>query len=139
MSDRRQSQFGEDKEGEEGATETASEFFKYKLPFDMTLAYSLTYSNNNREKKVSGNSLMVSMNTDLAPKWKAGVSTGYDFVQKGVTFTQFRFERDLDSWRMDFSWVPFGQSYWSFFIGIKSGVLSDIKWDKRSQADRSLR
>ncbi|WP_394345861.1 putative LPS assembly protein LptD [Flavobacterium silvisoli] len=135
LSDRRQSQFTD--EGEE--KETASEFFNYKLPFDMTMAYSLTYSNNNREKKISGNSLMVSMNTDLAPKWKAGVSTGYDFVQKGVTFTQFRFERDLDSWRMDFSWVPFGQSYWSFFIGIKSGVLSDIKWDKRSQADRSLR
>jgi hypothetical protein len=136
LSDRRQSQFGDENEEKE----TASEFFKYTLPFDMTLAYSLTYSNNNREKKISGNSLMVSMNTDLSPKWKAGVSTGYDFVQKGVTFTQFRFERDLDSWRMDFSWVPFGtQSYWSFFIGIKSGVLSDIKWDKRSQQDRSLR
>jgi lipopolysaccharide assembly outer membrane protein LptD (OstA) len=135
LSDRRQSQFGDDKEDKEND----SKLFQYKLPFDMTMAYSLTYSNNNREKKISGNSLMVSMNTDLTPKWKVGVSTGYDFVQKGVTFTQFRFERDLDSWRMNFSWVPFGDSYWSFFIGIKSGVLSDIKWDKRSQADRTLR
>jgi hypothetical protein len=83
---------------------------------------------------------MISMNTDLTPKWKIGVSTGYDFVQKGVTFTQFRFERDLLSWRMDFNWVPFGDNaYWGFFIGIKSGVLSDIKWDKRSLPDRTLR
>jgi hypothetical protein len=34
---------------------------------------------------------------------------------------------------MDFNWTPFGtNANWGFFIGIKSGVLSDIKWDKRS-------
>ncbi|MEY2629742.1 MAG: LPS-assembly protein LptD, partial [Bacteroidota bacterium] len=136
LSDRRDSQF--DDSGDN--TNAVSEFFKYKLPWDMNLAYALTYSNNRREQKITGNSLMVSMNTDLTPKWKIGVSTGYDFVQKGVTFTQFRFERDLLSWRMDFNWVPFGDNaYWGFFIGIKSGVLSDIKWDKRSLPDRTLR
>jgi hypothetical protein len=32
---------------------------------------------------------------------------------------------------MDFNWTPFGtNANWGFFIGIKSGVLSDIKWDK---------
>jgi lipopolysaccharide assembly outer membrane protein LptD (OstA) len=136
LSDRRKSQFGDGDESES----KPSEFFKYKLPWDMNFAYSITYSNNRREKKITGNSLMVSMNTDLTPKWKIGVSTGYDFVQKGVTYTQLRFERDLLSWRMDFNWVPFGtNANWGFFIGIKSGVLSDIKWDKRSLPDRSLR
>ena len=136
LSDRRDSQF--DDSG--GNNNVISDFFKYKLPWDLNLAYALTYSNNRREQKITGNSLMVSMNTDLTPKWKIGVSTGYDFVQKGVTFTQFRFERDLLSWRMDFNWVPFGDNaYWGFFIGIKSGVLSDIKWDKRSLPDRTLR
>lgn len=137
LSDRRQSQFAED---DDEKADTTSDFFKYELPWDMTLAYSLTYSNTNREQKITGNSLMVSVNTDLTPKWKLGVSTGYDFVQKGVTFTQFRFERDLLSWRMDFNWVPFGDnSYWGFFIGIKAGVLSDIKYDKRNQPNRTLR
>lgn len=137
LSDRRESQFGEEDENEQKAP---TEFFKYKLPFDLTFAYSLTYSNNNRENKITGNSLMVSMNTDLTPKWKIGVATGYDFVQKGVTFTQLRFERDLLSWRMDFNWSPFGENAnWGFFIGIKSGVLSDIKWDKRNLPDRVLR
>jgi hypothetical protein len=136
LSDRRQSQFEED----DGEEKPPSEFFKYELPWDMTLAYSLTYSNNSREQEITGNSIMISMNTDLTPKWKIGVSTGYDFVQRGVTFTQFRFERDLLSWRMDFNWVPFGENaYWGFFIGIKSGVLSDIKWDRRSLPDRTLR
>ena len=108
-------------------------FYNAEIPWDFTFGYQLTYTNASRENKITGNSLMVSMNTDLTPKWKVGVSTGYDFVQKGVTFTQFRFERDLLSWRMDFNWTPFGtNAYWSFFIGIKSGVLSDIKWEKRN-------
>jgi hypothetical protein len=64
------------------------------------------------------------------------VSTGYDFVQRELHL-QLRFERDLLSWRMDFNWSPFGtNANWGFFIGIKSGVLSDIKWDKRSTINR---
>lgn len=122
---------------EEEETDQISEFFASKIPWDMTFAYSLTYSNNNRESTITGNSIMVSANGDLTPKWKVGVSTGYDFVQNGVTYTQLRFERDLLSWRMDFNWQPFGdQANWSFFIGIKSGILSDIKYDKRSQSNR---
>ncbi|MFV8378075.1 putative LPS assembly protein LptD [Flavobacterium sp. LB3R33] len=135
LGDSRRSQF-EEEEGDEGE-DKISEFFNSKLPWDMTFAYSLTYGNNNRENKIIGNSIMISANADITPKWKAGVSTGYDFVQKGVTFTQLRFERDLLSWRMDFNWSPFGtNANWGFFIGIKSGVLSDIKWDKRSTINR---
>ena len=130
FSDRRESQF---KSNEDEDEDVFAGFFHAVLPWDITLAYQLTYTNISRENKITGNSLMISGNTDLTPKWKFGVSTGYDFVLKGVTFTQFRFERDLMSWRMDFNWTPFGtNAYWSFFIGIKSGVLSDIKWDKRS-------
>lgn len=124
-------------EEEDDGEDVITEFFTAKLPWDMTFAYSLTYGNNNRESKITGNSIMISANTDLTPKWKVGVSTGYDFVQNGVTYTQLRFERDLLSWRMDFNWQPFGeQANWSFFIGIKSGILSDIKYDKRSSSNR---
>ncbi len=134
LGDSRKSLFNEEEEENENED---SEFFNSKLPWDMTFAYSLTYGNNNRENEIIGNSIMISANADITPKWKAGVSTGYDFVQKGVTFTQLRFERDLLSWRMDFNWSPFGtNANWGFFIGIKSGVLSDIKWDKRSTINR---
>ena len=135
LNDTRKSQFDDDEDTEEKITS----FFNSDLPWDLTFAYSLTYGNRSRENKIVSNSLMVSVNTDLTPKWKVGVSTGYDFVQKGVTLTQFRFERDLLSWRMDFNWSPIGEyAYWGFFIGIKSGVLSDIKWEKRNQPNRIL-
>lgn len=135
FSDRRESQFDEEDEND-----AKTDFFRTKVPWDITLAYALTYGNNARENKIIGNSLMVSANTDLTPKWKIGISSGYDFVQKGVTFTQLRFERDLLSWRMDFTWTPLDErTSWFFFIGIKAGVLSDIKWEKRNQEDRTLR
>lgn len=137
LGDNRQSQFNdEDTEKAEAKTK----FYNALLPWDLQLAYSLTYNNSSRQNEITNNSLMVSGNIDLTPRWKIGVSTGYDFVQNGVTFTQLRFERDLLSWRMDFNWIPIGDyTSWGFFIGIKSSVLSDIKWDKRNQPDRRLR
>ena len=63
----------------------------------------------------------------------------YFAKNKGFTYTQLRFERDLDSWKMNFSWVPFSnRESWYFFIGIKSGFLSDLKYDKRREPDKRL-
>lgn len=138
LSDSRKSMFNEEDDTKEDKTEGG--FFNAKLPWDLKFAYSLTYSNNARERKIIGNSIMLSGNLDITPRWKMGFSSGYDFVQKGVTYTQLRFERDLLSWRMDFNWIPIGQNTsWGFFIGIKSSVLSDIKWDKRQVPDRVIR
>jgi lipopolysaccharide assembly outer membrane protein LptD (OstA) len=135
FSERRESQFGDKDKNKE-----PSDFFKTDLPWDLTVAYALTYGNTNRENRIIGNTVMLSGNLDISPKWKIGVSTGYDFVQNGVSFTQLRFERDLLSWRMDFNWLPFGPAAsWGFFIGIKSGMLSDIKWDKRTLPQRTVR
>lgn len=139
LNDNKQSLFDDEEEDDTEQDKTKGGFFNAKLPWDLRLAYSLTYVNDNRQNKISGNSLMMSGNFDITPRWKMGFSTGYDFVQKGVTFTQLRFERDLLSWRMDFNWVPIGpNSYWGFFIGIKSSVLSDIKYDKRQIPDKQL-
>ncbi|MFA5556358.1 MAG: putative LPS assembly protein LptD [Flavobacteriaceae bacterium] len=121
---------------EDKNTSNISDFYSIKIPWDLRLAYSVTYSNDFRQNEITSNSLMVSGNVDLSDKWKIGVSTGYDFVQNGITFTQLRFERDLLSWRMDFSWVPYGvNTHWGFFIGIKSSMLQDIKWEKRKTPD----
>ncbi|WP_374107735.1 putative LPS assembly protein LptD [Flavobacterium channae] len=138
LSDNRQSLFGKDKEDEKESSN--SEWYNTKLPWDLRIAYSMNYNNSNRQNEISSQSLMASGNIELAPRWKVGFSSGYDFVQKGVTFTQLRFERDLESWRMSFNWVPFGtNTYWGFFIGISSSILSDIKYDKRQLPDRTFR
>ena len=112
--------------------------YRVEIPWDLTFAYSLTYNNNRRQRDFTNNSLMFSGNIELTPKWKVGLSSGYDFKGKGFTYTQLRFNRDLNSWRLNFSWVPFSdRSSWNFFIGIKSGLLSDIKYEKQSLPNRT--
>jgi hypothetical protein len=110
--------------------------YSTKIPWDFKLAYSLTYLNSIGQKQFSNNSVMFSGNLSLTPKWQIGLSSGYDFKGKGVTYTQLRFDRDLDSWDLNFAWTPFGpRQSWNFFIGVKSGLLSDIKYDKTRQPD----
>ena len=116
-----------------------SEFYKFTIPWSLRLAYAVNYSNNARQNEISSNSLMFSGDIDLSPRWTVGVSSGYDFKNQGFTYTQLRFERDLMSWRMNFSWIPFSQrASWNFFIGIKSGLLKDIKYDKQREPDQRL-
>ena len=124
--------------GKEGEVKT-SKLYTLNIPWSLKLAYSLNYSNSQRQSEISSNSLMFSGDLELTPKWKVGFSSGYDFKNEGFTYTQLRFSRDLDSWKLNFNWVPFGnrQTYY-FFIGVKSSVLSDLKYDKRQVPDRRL-
>ena len=119
--------------------EIDSPFYNNKMPWDIRFAHSLTYNNNQGQKEISNNSLMFSGNISLSKKWKIGGSSGYDFKNTGFTYTQLRFERDLDSWKMNFNWVPFStRASWYFFIGIKSNLLKDLKYDKRRLPDKRL-
>lgn len=115
------------------------ELYKNVIPWSLRFSYSGTYSNNNREDEITNNSLMFTGDIELTPKWKVGVSSGFDFKNQGFTYTQLRFSRDLDSWKVNFNWVPFGDraSYY-FYIGVKSPLLSDLKYEKRSAPDQRL-
>jgi hypothetical protein len=119
---------------------TNVEWYNFTIPWDVRFAYTITYGNAQRQNEISSQSFMMSTNMELAPRWTVGVSSGYDFKNKGVTLTQFRFQRDLESWQMSFNWTPIGSinTAWYFFIGIKSSVLSDIKYDKRKESDKRL-
>lgn len=115
-------------------------WYQYDIPWDVRMAYTLTYSNSARQNEISSQSLMFSSNVELSPRWKVGFSSGYDFKNQGVSLTQFRFVRDLESWTLRFNWTPIGSvnTTWNFFVGISSSVLSDIKYDKRRERDRGL-
>ena len=114
------------------------ELYNAKIPWSVNLAYSTNYRNNGIDGgKIGIHSLMFSGNVELSPKWKMGYSSGYDIKDGAFTFSRFNFTRDLDSWQFNFNWVPFGtNSSYTFFIGVKSSVLSDLKWDKNKPADR---
>lgn len=128
-----------DKDKSDGDEEENNEFYNYKMPWSIRFAYAANYSNTRREDQISSHSLMFSGDVELSPRWSVGASSGYDFLNNGFTFTQLRFERDLLSWRMNFTWVPFSnRASWNFFIGISSNLLKDLKYDQRRQPDQRL-
>ncbi|MDH7912588.1 putative LPS assembly protein LptD [Winogradskyella sp. SYSU M77433] len=119
--------------------EENNELYNYKMPWSLRLAYAANYNNTRRENEISSHSLMFSGDIDLSPRWTIGASSGYDFLNQGFTYTQLRFERDLLSWRMNFTWVPFStRASWNFFIGISSNLLKDLKYDQRRQPDQRV-
>jgi hypothetical protein len=130
----RANNFNESSFGDRDSEDVENPIYGTKIPWKLSLQYAVTYSNSNRQHEISNHSLMFSGDIEPAPRWKIGVSSGYDVKRQGFTVTQLRFERDLKSFRMNFNWTPFG-SYerWYFFIGIKSSILSDLKWENRSQ------
>ncbi|WP_081211120.1 putative LPS assembly protein LptD [Salegentibacter sediminis] len=131
--------YDEDDFEDESRDERDDRWYNYKIPWDLRLSYTMTYNNRARQNEITSHSLMFSGDVEISPKWRVGGSSGYDLKEQGFTYTQLRFQRDLDSWRMTFNWVPFSErSSWYFFIGIKSSILSDIKYDKRREPDRQL-
>ncbi|GAA3508240.1 putative LPS assembly protein LptD [Aquimarina addita] len=133
--------FGEERsfDKEKEGTNKDIKHYSYKIPWSLRLSYAVNYSNSTRQNEISSHSIMFSGDVELAPKWSVGVSSGYDLKDPGFTYTNLRFQRDLDSWLMSFNWIPFSdRTSWNFFVGIKSSVLSDIKYDKRRETDREL-
>lgn len=116
-----------------------TELYRTKIPWTLNLAYSMNYTNNGLKSDIGSNTLMFSGDVELSPKWKVGFSSGYDIKDNAFTYTRLNFSRDLDSWRFNFNWTPFGiNSSYYFYIGVKSSVLSDLKWDKNKPPDRVL-
>ncbi|WP_299012442.1 putative LPS assembly protein LptD [uncultured Polaribacter sp.] len=117
-----------------------AKLYNATIPWSVNLAYSTNFRNNGLDGgEIGVHSIVFSGNLDLSPKWKLGYSSGYDFKNGAFTFSRFNFSRDLDSWNFNFNWVPFGNnSSYTFFIGVKSSVLQDLKWEKIRPPDRRL-
>ena len=67
----------EEEEDDQTTKKEDSKFYNNKMPWDIRLAHSLTYSNNKAQKEITNNSLMFSGNISLSKKWKIGGSKPY--------------------------------------------------------------
>ena len=117
-----------------------TKLYNATIPWNINIAYTISYSNYGIiNSEIGSNSLMFNGDLELSPKWNVRYSSGYDFKNKGFSYTRLGFTRDLDSWSFNFDWSPFGtnKSYY-FRIGVNSSMLSDLKWDKRNLPDRLL-
>ncbi len=112
-------------------------YVDFSVPWNISLSYTFSHVNRFVAKEMNLKSetiqsITLSGNITLTPNWRASMSTGYDFVNKGVSYTTVDIYRDLHCWEMRFSWVPFGYyRSWFFQINIKADALHDVKYEKR--------
>lgn len=119
----------------------------FSAPWSLSLTYYGTYSmtphlpRDTREEGKNPNAIFrhtftqtigLSGDISITPKWKITFSTGFDVTNRKMTLTSLNFARDLHCWEMGMYWVPFGgHSEWHFHIRIRSSVFQDIKYEKR--------
>jgi hypothetical protein len=131
-------------EEELGAKATNQNFgyVDFDVPWDIRFDYNFNYSKPNPYAKARfSQTVSFSGNLSLTPKWRMSMNSNYDIMAGEFSFTTFNVHRDLHCWSMNFSFVPFGylKSY-SFTLSANSGMLRDLKIDKRrSHYDSSYR
>ncbi len=120
-------------------------YAKWKVPWSLTFNYSINYGYGafNKEKmeydgRITQN-LSFSGNIRPTPNWNFSFSASYNFDTHKLAYMNCNISRDLHCFSMSASFVPVGpfKSY-NFHIAVKSAMLSDLKYDKRSSMSNGI-
>ncbi|MBI1286441.1 MAG: hypothetical protein GC178_02575 [Flavobacteriales bacterium] len=109
-------------------------YVDFNVPWTLNLSYNLQLNNTNAATSASRltQTLQFQGDINITPKWKFGATSGYDFVNKKMSYTSVTIYRDLHCWEFSMTWVPFGQQQqWNFNLNVKSQVLQDLKLSRR--------
>ena len=112
-------------------------YMPYKLPWSLSLSYTLRYARSdfNKEKleynhKFTHN-LSFNGNLSLTDKWKLSASSSYNFDTHSLSTMNCTVSRDLHCWTMSASFIPIGRyKSYNFTIRVKSGMLQDLKYEQ---------
>ncbi len=101
-----------------------------RLSFRHNLRYTVTGDRGSRRGEITTHSIDVTGQFNLTDNWNINIgSLGYDFANKGPTYSTISFIRKLHCWDMHITWTPSRNNLYSFFIGVNSGALSFLKYN----------
>ena len=111
-------------------------YVDFNVPWNANFSYNFTVDNQTVDpKRRFVQALQFSGDINITPKWKFGITSGYDFVNNDISYTSMTIYRDLHCWEFSMTWVPFGtQQMWSFDLKVKSSILQDLKLSRRKNA-----
>ncbi len=121
-------------------------YMDWSVPWNLSFNYSVNYGYGDfdYEKleykgKITQN-LSVSGNIRPTSNWNFGFSASYNFDKHKIAYMNCNISRDMHCFTMRASFVPVGpyKSY-NFHISVKSSLLSDLKYDKRSSMSNGVR
>ena len=112
---------------------------EYDIPWTANFTYVMSMSKtwssfSNRDSAVYTQSAGVGGSVSFTKNWRVGFNVNYDITSKDFSYSNLEIYRNLHCWEMRLSWIPYGprQSY-NFGINVKSSVLQDLKYEKKSQ------
>ncbi|MDE7388536.1 MAG: LPS-assembly protein LptD, partial [Muribaculaceae bacterium] len=117
----------------------ADGYMHWKFPWSLSVNYSISYgygSFNKKKMEYNGKltqNLSFSGSVQPTANWNLSFSASYDFNKKKIAYMNCNVSRDLHCFTLTGSFVPLGpyKSY-NVHIAVKSSLLSDLKYDKRS-------
>ena len=120
-------------------------YMKWEVPWSFTLNYSIGYGYGafNKEKmeydgKITQN-LSFSGNIRPTANWNFSLSGSYNFDTHKIAYMNCNISRDLHCFTMSASFIPVGPyKSFNFHISVKSAMLSDLKYDKRSSRQNGV-
>lgn len=120
-------------------------YMKWSVPWNLTVNYSVSYGYGQFDKekleykgKITQN-LSFSGNIRPTKNWNFGFTASYNFDTGKLAYMNCNLSRDLHCFTMRASFVPVGpyKSY-TFNIAVKSAMLSDLKYNKRSSSSNGV-
>lgn len=129
--------------GDSGAD--ADGYAKWECPWSLTFNYSVSYGYGDFDyvkmdyKGKFFQNLSVSGSIRPTKNWNFTMSMSYNFDTKKIAYMNCSITRDLHCFTMTASFVPVGpyKSY-NFHIAVKSSLLKDLKYDKRSSQTNGI-
>lgn len=121
-------------------------YMKWSVPWSLTFNYSVNYGYgafNKKKMEYDGRitqNLSFSGNISPTKNWNFSFSASYNFDLKKIAYMNCSVSRDLHCFTMTASFVPVGpyKSY-NFHIAVKSSLLQDLKYDKRSSNSNGIK
>lgn len=128
-----------------GTSADVDGYAKWDFPWSLTFNYSVNYGYGDfNYDKLTYNgrwtqNLSLSGNVRPTKNWNFSFSASYDFTNHKLAYMNCSISRDLHCFTMSASFVPVGpyKSY-NFHISVKSSLLKDLKYDKRSSTSNGL-
>jgi lipopolysaccharide assembly outer membrane protein LptD (OstA) len=111
-------------------------YVDFTIPWSVNVNYSLSINRYTPELSSVIQTLQLTGDFSLTPKWKFTFQTGYDIQANRPSLTNIGINRDLHCWEMAFNWTPFAGSAqrvsnYSFDLRVKSALLQELKLSRR--------
>jgi hypothetical protein len=111
-------------------------YVDFSIPWTVNVSYSFGYTRLTPDQSAIIQTLNLTGDFSLTPKWKFTYQTGYDFQYNAPSLTTIGVNRDLHCWEMAFNWTPYAGSAsragnYSFDLRAKSSILQELKLSRR--------